>query len=96
MPIEHLTYEELRGISQERSPHASARRSEEHWYLSTSDSQGRKSYKLLVDELACVPVCSFVQESGLEWQHEGRTGGQSILSQESHLALARHNYSNVG
>ena len=68
---------------------------EGHWYLSTSDSQGRKSYKLLEDELACVPVCSFVQESGLEWQHTGRTGGHSILSQESHLALARHNYSNI-
>ena len=70
---------------------------EGHWYLSTSDEQGRKSYKLLEDELVSVPVASFVQEQGLEWQREGRSGseGQSLLSKESHLALVRHNYSNV-
>lgn len=64
------------------------------WYLSTSDDQGRKSYKLLPD-LVQVPIVSLVQEHGLEWAHEGRSGGQSILSAQSHLALMSHNYSNV-
>jgi len=68
---------------------------EAEWYLSTSDDQGRKSYKLLAGKVVSVPVVSFVQEKGLVWSHEGRTGGQSILSPESHLALVQHNYSNV-
>ena len=67
---------------------------EAQWYECTSDDQGRKSYKLL-DELAHVPIGSLVQEDELTWQHEGRSGGHSILSQESHLALMSHNYSNV-
>ena len=64
------------------------------WYLSTSDDQGRKSYQLL-PELVQVPIISLVQEHGLEWAHEGRSGGQSILSAESHLTLMSHNYSNL-
>ena len=81
---------------------------EAEWYSSTSDDQGRKSYKLLAGEVVSVPVVSFVQElmteyhvkvgdgrHGLVWSHEGRTDGQSILSPESHLALVQHNYSNV-
>lgn len=67
---------------------------EGQWYASTSDDQGRKSYKLL-PEIVYVPVASLVQEHGLEWHHEGRSGGDSILSQKSHLALISHNYSNV-
>ena len=67
---------------------------EAQWYLSTSDDQGRKSYKLLPD-LVQVPIVSLVQEHGLEWAHEGRSGGQSILSAEYHLALMSHNYSNL-
>ena len=63
-------------------------------YECTSDDQGRKSYKLL-DGIAHVPIGSLVQEDTLTWQHEGRSGGQSILSRESHLALMSHNYSNV-
>ena len=64
------------------------------WYSSTSDAQGRKSYKLL-PELVYVPIAALVQEHALEWLHEGRSGGESILSQKSHLALISHNYSNV-
>ena len=50
---------------------------------------------MLLPELMHVPVASLVQEHGLEWAHEGRSGGQSILSPESHLRLMSHNYSNV-
>ena len=64
------------------------------WYSSTSDAKGRKSYKLL-PEIVHVPVASLVQEHGLEWHREGRSGGESILSQQSHLALISHNFSNV-
>ena len=67
---------------------------EAYWYLSTSDDQGRKSYKIW-PELAHLPVASLVQEHGLEWQHEGRNGGDSILAEQSHLALMSHNFSNV-
>ena len=67
---------------------------EAQWYECTSDDQGRKSYRLL-EGLAHVPIGSLVQEAELKWQHEGRSGGESILSKESHLALMSHNYSNV-
>ena len=67
---------------------------EAQWYSSTSDDQGRKSYKLLSNTVH-VPIVAVIQEAGLEWQHEGRSGGESILSQQSHLALMSHNYSNV-
>ena len=67
---------------------------EAQWYSSTSDAQGRKSYELLPERVH-VPVGSLVQEHRLEWQHEGRSGGESILSQKSHLALISHNFSNV-
>ena len=65
------------------------------WYLSTSDDQCKKSYKLLAGEVVSIPVESIVQEEELEWLRRGRVGvADSILSQESHLALMRHNYSN--
>ena len=31
----------------------------------------------------------------LEWEHEGRSGGESTLKEASHAALMQHNYSNV-
>ena len=67
------------------------------WYVSTSDSQDRKSYKLLEGEKVTVPVASLVQEHGLEWAREmrGGTGCELILSAASHIALMQHNYSNV-
>jgi hypothetical protein len=72
------------------------------WYLSTSESQDKKSYKLLDgggggdsgDGVVQVPVASIVQEHGLEWERTFRNGEQ-ILSNDSHLAIARHNFSNV-
>jgi hypothetical protein len=66
------------------------------WYSSTSDDQGRKSYTLL-PEIVYVPVKALVQESELEWRLEGRSasGGDSILTKESHLRLMSHNYSNL-
>ena len=67
---------------------------EAQWYQSTSDDQGRKSYRLL-EGLAYVPIGTIIQEAELEWKREGRSGGESILSRESHLSLMRHNYSNV-
>jgi hypothetical protein len=67
---------------------------EAQWYSSTSDAQGRKSYKLSPERVH-VPVASLVQEHRLEWQHEGRSGGESILSPQSHLALISHNFSMV-
>ena len=68
---------------------------EAQWYLSTSDDQGRKSYKL-EPEIVYIPVGSLVQEHGLSWEREGRgVNGESILSNNSHLALMSHNFSNV-
>ena len=68
---------------------------EVQWYLSTSDDQGRKSYRL-VPETAHIPIGAIVQEHGLSWDHEGRgPDGENILSKESHLALMSHNFSNV-
>ena len=67
---------------------------EAQWYLSTSDNQGSKRYKLL-PEIVHVPPDTFIQEHELEWSHEGRGDGESILSDASHVALMWHNYSNV-
>ena len=71
---------------------------EAQWYISSYDSRGCKKYKLL-NELAYVPVSTLVQEHTLEWEHEGRSGGESTLKEASHAALMlscmQHNYSNV-
>ena len=42
-----------------------------------------------------VPPDSFIQEHELKWLHEGRSGGESILHDESHAALMWHNYANL-
>ena len=59
--------------------------------MSTSDSQDRKSYKLLEGEKVTVPVASLVQEHGLEWAREmrGGTGCELILSDASHVYMWR-------
>ena len=44
------------------------------WYQSTSDTQDRKSYRLLEGEKVTVPVASLVQEHGLEWARTMRGG----------------------
>ena len=62
------------------------------WYLSTSNNQSVKHYELL-DDIVCVPLSAIIQEHGLKWARESRD--KSYLSQESHLALMAHNYSNV-
>ena len=67
---------------------------EAQWYLSSYDTKGCKKYKLL-EETVHVPVSTLVQEHELEWEHEGRTGGESTLKEVSHAALMQHNYSNV-
>lgn len=67
---------------------------EAQWFLSTSDDQGRKSYRLLPG-LVHIPVAAMIREHGLEWTREGRSSGESILSPASHLKLARHNYNDV-
>ena len=66
------------------------------WYLSTSDYQGRKSYKLLEEKMT-LAVKSMVQERELAWEREGRAGAgsESLLSRASHVALMSHNYSNL-
>ena len=67
---------------------------EAQWYLSSSDDQRIKSYKLL-PETVFIPVCSLVQDTELEWQKEGRGEGNSFLSPKSHARLVTINYSNV-
>ena len=67
---------------------------EAQWYLSSYDIRGCKKYKLL-DGIVHVPVSTLVQEHELEWEHAGRTGGESTLKEVCHAALMQHNYSNV-
>ena len=67
---------------------------EAQWYLSVSDDPLQKRYKLL-DDIVYVPPDAFIQEHELEWQHEGRNGGESLLSNASHVALMWHNFANV-
>ena len=64
------------------------------WYLSSSDDQRVKSYKLL-PEIVYIPVCSLIQDKELEWSKEGRTGGMSFLDSKSHARLMAVNYSNL-
>ena len=67
---------------------------EAQWYLSSYDGKGCKKYKLLEDT-AFVPVTTIIQEHDLEWEHEGRSGGECTLKEASHARLMQHNYSNV-
>ena len=67
---------------------------EAQWYISVSDDQGAKRYKLL-DGIVHVPPDAFIQEHELKWLHEGRSSGESILHDDSHAALMWHNYSNL-
>jgi len=62
------------------------------WYLCTSDTQDRKSYKLLDGETH-VALASMVQEHGLEFVREH--AHEPILSDASHVAIMSHNFSNV-
>ena len=57
-----------------------------HWYLSTSDAQDRKSYKLMMDAIVTLPVASLVQEHDLEWQRRFRAPGASLRSLTSRTA----------
>ena len=69
---------------------------EAQWYLSTSDSQDRKSYKLQSDETVTVPVASLVQEHDLQWKRDFRAPDAELtLSNEPHVRLMQHNYSNT-
>ena len=66
------------------------------WYVSTSDSQDRKSYKLVPGETVVVPVDSLVQEHGLEWEREWQSANaELIITKESHLRLMCHNFADV-
>jgi hypothetical protein len=67
---------------------------EAQWYRASYDSKSCKKYKLL-DGIVHVPVSALVQEHELEWEHEGRTGGENTLKEACHAALMQHNYSNV-
>ena len=62
------------------------------WYLSTSDAQNRKSYKLL-EPIVHIPVGALIQEHGLVWAREA--AHEPILTPASHDLLMLHNYSNV-
>ena len=62
------------------------------WYRSTSDSQDQKSY-MLQDGAVQVPVASIVQEHGLECK--AFRNGSIYLTGQEHLAISRHNFSNV-
>ena len=62
------------------------------WYLSTSDAQNRKSYKLL-EPVVQIPVGALIQEHGLGWVREA--AHEPILKPASHNLLMLHNYSNI-
>jgi len=66
--------------------------------LSTSHDPGVKRYTLL-DGVVHVPPDAFTSRS-MNWSgliaHEGRAEGESILLSDAlHVALMKHNYSNV-
>ena len=66
---------------------------EAEWYLSTSDNQERKSYKLLAGEVVYIPVASMVQETEIEFERDFRE--EKLLSPASHLNIMSHNFSNI-
>ena len=65
----------------------------QQWYQCTSDVQERRSYLLLTNETVYVPVHSIVQETTLQFDRAGLHN--RILSEEAHLKIMRHNFSNV-
>ena len=64
-------------------------------YLCLRKSSGEEVQAIETKEMMHVPPDSIIQEHDLEWAHEGRDDGESILSDASHVALMWHNYSNV-
>ena len=68
---------------------------EVQWYISVSANPAERRYKLETADSMHVPPDALIQEHELEWAHEGRDDGESILSDASHVALMWHNYSNV-
>ena len=70
---------------------------EVQWYISVSANPAERRYKLEMADImhVHVPPDALIQEHELEWAHEGRDDGESILSDASHVALMWHNYSNV-
>ena len=64
-----------------------------HWYKCISDSQEARKYHLDSSEIVHVTVASLVQESALEFLRFSQFG--CILPDEAHLAIMRHNFSNV-
>ena len=65
------------------------------WYACTSDDSNHKAYRLLEGENVHLKMSGLVTEVGLEWAHYSPRQATGVLSDGSHLALMRHNYSNV-
>ena len=65
---------------------------------STSDDPSHKAYERLTEKVNLKLGC-FVTEVGLKWSHFSEVRGQraasGVLHDESHMAIMRHNFSNV-
>ena len=66
------------------------------WYLSTSENprDKRQSYKLLPEINYLDDVRTVIQEEGLAFRHEGRSGSaaESTLDDDQHDRIMSHNF----
>ena len=65
------------------------------WFQCTSEDPNHKSYKKLDGAPTHLPMKAFITEKALEWAHFSPRLGTGVLSDESHMKLMRHNFSNV-
>ena len=76
-------------LTSQPQPHLPAR------YLSTAEDHRVKQqkYKLLPD-IVYIKVSTIIQEVGLEFKHEGRSGSaaECTLSEEAHDRIMGHNF----
>ena len=66
------------------------------WYECTSDDPNHKAYRLLTEGgTVHIKISALVTEVGLTWAHYSPRFSTGVLSDESHLSIMRHNFSNV-
>ena len=66
-----------------------------HWFECTSEDPNHKAYRKLLGAATHLTMKAFVTERGLKWAHYSPRLNTGVFSDESHLCVMRHNFSNI-
>ena len=64
------------------------------WYEATSDDPNHRHYELTTREV-CVKVNNLITEMNLQFDRSQSRLGTGVLGDAAHVAICRHNFSNV-